>query len=324
MKINTIISSINSNKIIEILKHYKFENISGEDMIRCCCKLHEGNNPSAFVINTQNGLWYCHTNCGGGNLFQLIQKLENVDFESSVKILKDLFDINPEQVQYEFKPDYVLETRKWMELMSKHKNIKEYIIPVQTKQVIEYRDFNENILKHFQLQYAPVFPVEKDGKIKYVLRDRLVIPIYFNNKLVGVSLRKTKKNDKIKWFHQPTGINTGALLYNYDDVIHSDEIIITEGIFDVWKYYQAGFNNVVAAFGSHLTCEQVKLLLQTSATKISLSYDNDKAGQEATEKIIDKLRNKFILKLINLPPDKDPCTCTEIELLKHYNERKTI
>ena len=65
-----------------LLEHYGFNNIHNNgDIIRACCKLHGGDNPTAFVINKNTGLWYCHTGeCGGGDVFTLVQKFEGINF----------------------------------------------------------------------------------------------------------------------------------------------------------------------------------------------------------------------------------------------------
>ena len=46
---------------------------------------------SAFVINKDTGLWYCHTgNCGGGDIFTLVERFEDfskTDFPRTVQWL---------------------------------------------------------------------------------------------------------------------------------------------------------------------------------------------------------------------------------------------
>ena len=42
-------------------------------MYRCKCPLHGGDNPSSFVWNYTNGLWYCFTGCNrGGDIFDYV------------------------------------------------------------------------------------------------------------------------------------------------------------------------------------------------------------------------------------------------------------
>ena len=101
------------------------------------------------------------------------------------------------------------------------------------------------------------------------------------------------------------------------------EIILTEGIFDVWAYHRIKLNNAVAVFGSSLSDEQIKLILQLNLD-VTLSFDNDKAGNKATDKAIKVLKNKVTIKKINLPEGKDPADIETEELLKAYLNRTKI
>ena len=52
--------------IVKLLDHYGFDTSNNNGgYIRCACKIHGGDNPTSFVINTDNTLWFCHTgDCG--------------------------------------------------------------------------------------------------------------------------------------------------------------------------------------------------------------------------------------------------------------------
>ena len=81
----------------KLLNHYEFENIRTDDTyIRCCCKLHGGNNPSAFVVNKETGYWFCHTGgCGGGDAFTLVERFEGyADFGQTVRWLSNFFNVD--------------------------------------------------------------------------------------------------------------------------------------------------------------------------------------------------------------------------------------
>ena len=126
-----------------------------------------------------------------------------------------------------------------------------------------------------------------------------------------------------KWSNQPEGIETGNILYNYDEAKNYNTIIIVEGIFDVWRYYEAGFPNTVATFGAKMSDEQEKLLLKTGADLI-LSYDRDEAGIKATNKAIEKLRYKANLKIMTIPNDQDPCSLSHQEIKDLMNNLQKI
>ena len=77
--------------------------------------------------------------------------------------------------------------------------------------------------------------------------------------------------------------------------------ILCEGNIDVITLHQAGFDNAVASMGTALTVEQTRLLSRYTK-ELVLCYDNDAAGQMATEKNIDLLKNsEFTVRVLTLP-----------------------
>ncbi len=77
--------------------------------------------------------------------------------------------------------------------------------------------------------------------------------------------------------------------------------ILCEGNIDVITLHQAGFDNAVASMGTALTMEQTKILSRYTK-ELVLCYDNDTAGQLATQKNIDLLKDsEFTVRVLQLP-----------------------
>ncbi len=77
--------------------------------------------------------------------------------------------------------------------------------------------------------------------------------------------------------------------------------ILCEGNTDVITLHQAGFDNAVASMGTALTVEQTRLLSRYTK-ELVLCYDNDTAGQLATQKNIELLRDsEFTVRVLQLP-----------------------
>ena len=77
--------------------------------------------------------------------------------------------------------------------------------------------------------------------------------------------------------------------------------ILCEGNIDVITLHQAGFDNAVASMGTALTTEQTKILSRYTK-ELVLCYDNDTAGQMATQKNIDMLKDsEFTVRVLQLP-----------------------
>lgn len=322
---------INQNLDVEkLLRHYDFDNISvNTDLIRSCCKLHGGNNPTAFVINKNNGLWFCHTGgCGGGDIFTLVERFEGFskyDFPKTVQWVASFFNLNIDGLSIHNKhSDYLKELQKFISIAKKnqHKKLPEFSLKEEVKQVAKYNNFLPETLDYFNLGYVASVQLTKKSGDAYTLYNRLVFPVIFNGIQVGVSLRRINNSDFPKWSHQPANINFGDFLYNYDNVKTTNEIIICEGITDVWAFHECNLP-AVATFGSHITNEQYRLLLQTYAN-LTFSFDGDEAGQLTTSKAIDMFKFKANISTITFNTNEDPASIPRKELIKLFENRNKL
>ncbi|MDY2879328.1 MAG: DNA primase [Candidatus Borkfalkiaceae bacterium] len=83
-------------------------------------------------------------------------------------------------------------------------------------------------------------------------------------------------------------------------------VVMVEGYMDVISVYSAGFRNVVASMGTSLTVEQARMLRRYADT-VLISYDGDAAGQHATLRGLDILKNEGIdVRVVRLPEGLDP------------------
>lgn len=312
-----------------ILDHYHFRDINEtENSIRSCCEIHKGNNPTAFVWNKENNLWYCYTgNCGGGDLFTLIEKLENVSFTKAVSIAAQILNIDITGLKIEKQSDLVIKnTKQWIALtkaMSLALSDVPYELP-NTKyydMIDTFDRFDLETVQFYNAKFCKLYPLEEN-----ITYNKLVIPITFMNILRGVALRDTTDKQQIKWLFQPKSLQIRHILYNYDTAIkcvddsQSTEIILVEGIFDVWAYHRIGIDNVVAIFGSSLKREQRALLIQTGLDIVT-SFDNDEAGNKCTIEVSNYFRHKATVKQVHLPTNKDPADCSPNELKECYLSR---
>lgn len=317
--------------VIKILEHYGMKNFTESgDYIRTRCLIHGGDNSTAFVMNTQTTLWSCHTGeeCGGGDIFTLVEKIEGIGFVDSVKKIAEILGINIEtMVIAERKSEYQKELQEWMKFIERKKKsnrqIKEYNLDGEVLPLKKYRHFTPETLSHFNAGYTKKANyINSKGEISTTY-DRIVCPIYLDGVQIGASLRKTKAREQVKWLHLPTGLGVGNLIYNIDACKDYDTIIIVEGIFDVWSYHQAGIKNVVCVFGSKITEEQYKILFRTGKD-IILSFDGDDAGMKATKQAVELFKNKATLYMVKFEEGIDPGGITSEELLKIYNNKERI
>lgn len=310
------IQLIKDNLDVEsILKHYEFDNITASgNYIRSCCKIHDGGNSTAFVINYDEGLWSCHTgDCGNGDIFTLVQKLEGITFPFAVHKVAEILGLDLGDLEI------VARTRKekkeideFLKIIKKHNKTEQelYIIRESDNKVKKYKEFKQETMEYFDLRYYEEYNCET-----FKMKNVLGFPIEQKGKTVGISLRATLPG-KLKWVHQPSNIKTGELLYNYDNAVGSDTIVVVEGITDVWAYHEIGIK-AVATYGAHIKEEQIRMLLRTGADLV-FSFDGDKAGREAMEqakKIFGKTSNIWF---VDIPDGKDPESISRKKLEELY------
>ena len=322
--VNIIVKHIDVEKILD---HYNFKNIKHEgDFIRSCCKIHDGDNPTAFVISKTTGLWFCHTGgCGGGDIFTLIEKMEDVDFTSAVRWIASFLKIDITNLQIiERKADYVNELSKFIKLMKgkRKKTLVEFHIDEEIREVSKFRNFTEETMRNFKLGFVENVKLKKKDGEDYTLYNRLVFPVIFKGIQVGIAFRRTKSTDFPKWSNQPVSIESGEILYNYDATLGKSSIIICEGITDVWAFHEIGLT-AVACFGAHITSTQYKLLLQTGADLI-FAFDGDETGRTATKKAIDMFKYKANISVVEFNDGEDPENISRRELMKRYEGRKKL
>jgi DNA primase len=95
------------------------------------------------------------------------------------------------------------------------------------------------------------------------------------------------------------------------EIKNKDQVILVEGQMDVIACHQAGMKNVVAASGTALTHEQIKLLKRYT-TNIAMAFDADSAGENAGKRGIEvALEEGMNIKVIQIPQDfaKDADEC---------------
>src|SRR5205814_5168910 len=102
---------------------------------------------------------------------------------------------------------------------------------------------------------------------------------------------------------------SGCVLFGLDlarrQACH-DETIVVEGYFDAIALHQAGIRNVVATSGTALTSDQARML-KRSASRVALTFDGDRAGQEAMMRSLSILLAEEIdVFVVDLPAGTDP------------------
>lgn len=325
---------INSNDIVDVVSQYVTLKRSGRNFLGLC-PFHKEKTPS-FSVSTDKQIFHCF-GCGvGGNVIHFISKIENVNFKESMEILAERAGITLPTIDNG-------EDSKKEELKRKVYQINEIVADLYHKtlyepnaklaqEYVKKRKLDNKTLKNFKIGYAPnqniLYKVLKekgfnDEEIlastlvkKYnntfvdSFRNRLMFPISdVRNRIIAFGGR-VLDNSLPKYINSPDTIvyNKGRNLYGLNVAKNSklDKIIIVEGYMDCVSLHQRGVQNVVASLGTALTENQGRLLRKYSE-KIVISYDSDGAGQAATMRGLEILKNiGFDVRILQMEGAKDP------------------
>ena len=232
------------DSFLKVLHHYGEVVHDNGVTYRGCCPIHGGDNNTAFVINKDNGLYYCHTGCQeGGDVIQFIMRYKKLKYIDAVQEYEGIIG---EKLERETRKKQIVK----QDVYKFDKQVQEYEITDEMIELGSYRDFEQHTINEFKLAINNY-------------SSRVSIPLIMNGVLLGVTERAVD-DEQPKWRHQPKGLKTSEMLYNYDSIDYGDEVVIVEGIFDVLAFYEIGVK-AVATFGAHLTDKQLFLLLQKAS-----------------------------------------------------------
>ncbi len=152
------------------------------------------------------------------------------------------------------------------------------------------------------------------GRVLFPIRDTLDRPIAIGGRVVPtlygegeevppakyVNSRETKLYSKSKTLY---ALN---LCRGHLQKSDSKNLIVVEGYTDVIAAWQAGLKNVVAACGTAINENHLRLI-KRFAESITLVLDGDDAGQKRTNEMLDLfIANDIDLRILSLPEGLDP------------------
>lgn len=160
-----------------------------------------------------------------------------------------------------------------------------------------------NKISNSQEKYLERKGVLRESGVEH-FKNFLTFPIFDENEqVVGIYGRNINDNSTLKHFYLK-GNHKG--IFNHKASIVYDEIILTESIIDALSLIETGINNVQAIYGTNgFTNVHLKTLKENRVKQVILAFDNDEAGQKASEELKDNLvKEDFEVKLI-FPESKD-------------------
>ena len=296
------------------------------------CPFHHEKTPS-FSVNEARQIFHCF-GCGkGGGAIRFVMEIENLSFPDAVRKLAEQAGL---EVPEEDRADgaWREKRRKILELnKAAARFYRSMLSRPEGEQVAAYirdkRRISPKFSARFGLGAAPnawdtliramtaegwdkadlldagLAVAGKNGGIYDKYRNRLMLPVIdVRGDVIGFTSR-VMDDSTPKYLNTPeTAIfKKRSILYglNYAKNTKRPNFILVEGNIDVITLHQAGFDNTVATMGTALTEEHVRLIGKYTR-QLVLCYDNDAAGEDATQRAIGILKNSDIeVKVLRLP-----------------------
>lgn len=326
-------------KIEDVVGDYVNLRRRGVNMIGLC-PFHDEKTPS-FTVSPAKNIFKCFGCAKGGDPVGFIMEHDSLNYIEAIRYLANKYRITLEETQL---TDKEIELRSLADSMYIINNLaKDHFSRnlwerEEGKNIglayFKERGFRDFIIKKFELGYALD---ERDDFTNHArqkqlntdtcksmglisssghdfFRARVMFPIHgIAGKVLGFGGRTLSADKKIpKYINSPESdiYNKRNVLYGLyfakEAIRKYDECILVEGYTDVISLHQGEIQNVVAASGTSLTHEQIKLIKRYTSN-IKIIFDGDPAGVKASLRGLDMvLEADMNVKLVLLPNQDDP------------------
>lgn len=339
-----IISDIkNSVNIVEVIGEVVALTKAGRNFLGLC-PFHGEKTPSFNVVEDKQ-FYHCFGCGKSGDVFKFIEEYRGVSFMEAVQIIAersgiqlavDKNDLSQPKIQHPHQALYDIHTEA---AKFYHAVLMTTKMGEKARIYLYKRGLTDEIIKHFQIGLAPsegnylyqsmvgkfdeatimnsgLFNLAESNLVYDAFQNRIMFPLANDNgQVVAFSGRIWEESPqteghqaKYKNSRSTAIFNKSYELYHLDKakptIKKSHEVYLMEGFMDVIAAYRAGIENAVASMGTALTHEHVQHLSKY-CKKVILSYDGDKAGQAATVKALDELKDLSV-EIVSIPDQMDP------------------
>ena len=336
-----------NNEIVSVISEYVTLKERGRSHLGLC-PFHQEKTPS-FTVSRDKQLYHCFGCGAGGDVISFIMQLENLTFPQALRFLAERANLEvslsaletPGMKKAKQEQEWVFRLHH-LAAAYYRKVLSDPALGRKARAYLEARGIKPRTAEEFFLGYAPpswtalVELLRKKGvplagaeKAGLVIggaegfynrfRDRLVFPIMtpqgktaaFGARIMGEGQPKYLNSPDTPVFHK------GKYLYGLyqarEAIRAAGKAVIVEGYLDVIQAHQAGIEYVVASLGTALTRDQIKTLKRYTQ-QVVIAYDADSAGQAATVRGLDLLRQEGVdVRVAILPAGDDPDTLIKRE-----------
>lgn len=276
------------------------------------CPWHEDKRPS-LSISPQKNFAFCHVCARGTDAIGWVQDQQGLSFTEAVMNLAGQYSIECKPADEEDAAKFEAERQERAKLFADRARQKaQFSEAIWTSPGLEYllgRELTAETIESWGIGW-------NGSRVMFPLDDEQGRTIGFTGRVLDDSKPKYKNsaNDLI--------YRKSELIFGLDRarkmIMDTQQVIITEGQFDVIRLHQQGHENVIAVSGSSLTKDMVeKLVKRTRVAQVVLCFDGDLGGEKAAERAIAELqefalRGELDLRILVMPPGMDPADCAEV------------
>ena len=238
------------------------------------CPYHNNYRTPAGEVNKESGIFFCFSCQKTADLTQLVMHTSGRSYFEAIRFIKDkdsIVDLE-KQVNQQLidKPEYI----QFDELLIKRLN----------NQAIE----SPRAMRYYNGRLISNASVEKFGLGFSEKQDMVTIPVHSPDGMcVGFVGRSVEGKD----FKNTPGLPKSKVLFNLHRVKLSDKVYIVESSFDAIRLDQVGLS-AVATLGANISNTQTELL-KKYFNNIIIIADNDEAGNNMRQKLIERLGSRI-------------------------------
>ena len=327
-----------ANDIVSVIGDYVVLRKTGRNF-KALCPFHTEKTPS-FIVSPEKQIFHCF-GCGiGGNVFNFLMKYENISFPEAVRRLAKKAGISLPEITKTGKEEILAKDKERLYQLNAlvanyfHNLVLKHPLGKKANEYLKSRGIKKESIEKFKLGYAPsswdklLSQIKEKGFGRELLAkgglltsqgkpyfwNRIIFPILdTQDRVVGFGGRILGKGEP-KYLNSPqTPIyDKSRILYGLNwakgTIRSKGEAVVVEGYMDVILPHQEGFQNFIASMGTSLTSGQVYLLKRFS-TQVTMLYDADAAGVQATLRGLDLFLEQGVkVKVISLAKGYDPDT----------------
>lgn len=330
-----------ANDIVDIVSEYVRLKRVGQNFIGLC-PFHTEKTPS-FNVNREKQWYHCFGCSKGGDVFDFVMSMENIEFMEALKVLAERAGI-----ELKLSSDSELSTKEYEEkeklymacqlaLQYFGKCLRHKKVGLAASEYLRKRGIDTSLTEKFQVGFAPP---SWDSLVRYLtrhgvsmdvalraglvsqkqdasgfvdrFRNRIMFPIFDSwGRVVGFGGR-VLGDDVPKYLNSPETplFDKGKLLFGLnfskDAIRRTRRAVLVEGYMDVVACFKHGIDIAVASLGTSLTPYQAKLMLRY-ADEVFIAYDGDTAGTNATLRGLDILKSAGgTVRVVVMPEQMDP------------------